>query len=296
METITQLAAGVSLITSLARLNDLLPPTTCRQCAGNRTVQAMEEFNCELCAGAGNRRSRHPNAPPEALIKCEVCDGTGKKQRPKSVVCPNCAGAGTQRRAPRQWPSTLDLIKTGDYVRIAIEFPHETMASQLARAGLEQSQIPADAYQASRGADVITCLVIGMPNPALVRVRIMQIPEATALHNLRYGDTILITPAHVIEHTQTPQETLVTMRNAGLLNTSPATLPTVEPRPGTSYFVRQGDRAEIWSTRTDPQTGSFVAVGRIDGGPAECEWFMSGKEKTGRTQYDLVQFENVVNT
>lgn len=267
-----------SFISDPARAAQLFPAQNCRQCNGSTKVQRYKEVECEECKGSAQ-------VPEGAgMVPCPGCYNngqklsTGKRMVPETIPCPGCGGQGKKSRVHESRPATLDAAKPADWVVIGVEFP----------------AIPIEDLKDSKylgaSAELVSCMIVRR-DPASTRImaRVLQSPEYSDAHGLRYGDLLELGPNHILLHTQCTHEEFEKARDGGLFNFAP--LVPIPPVPGRSFTTRGGAKATVWTFRTDP-AGQF-AIGAVNG--QDTEWNMDGSERKGLRAGDLVQFTEVVN-
>jgi hypothetical protein len=272
-------------ITEPSRAAQLFPAGPCRTCSGSTKVQRYRKETCEICQGSGKGEYKPEGQPPEQPGHCSACysdfhkKSSGQRQFAESIPCTECNGQGTKRRVNDARPQTLAAMKPGDWVVIGVEFP----ALPIEDASPE--------YKAA-SAELISCMVIRCAPSAttLITARVIHAPEYTSGHGLRYGDLLQIGPNNVLVHSQCTPEEFEKAKDGGLFTFAPV-LP-IAPVPGREFFTRGGERATIWTTRTEG--GGQFAIGKLRSG-SDCEWNMDGTDRQGRRDNDLVQFTEVVN-
>ncbi len=272
-------------ITEPGRATQLFPATTCRTCNGTTKVQRYRNDKCEACQGSGAGDYKPEGHPADQPGHCADCynvfqkKSTGTRQTAELVPCADCKGQGTKRRVNDARPQTLAAMKPGDWVVIGVEFP---------ALPIEDAS---PAYKAA-SAELISCMILraAPAATALITGRVIHAPEYTGGHGVRYGDVLQLSPNNILVHSQCTPEEFEKAKDGGLFTFAPVN--PIAPVPGRFFFTRAGERAEVWTTRTEG--GSQFAIGKLKSG-LDCEWNMDGSDRQGRRDNDLVQFTEVVN-
>lgn len=271
-------------ITDPHRAAQLFPAQDCRQCAGSTKVQRYAETDCKTCNGSGGTKTDQQDSRAAMLAgACGDCwndaqkRSTGKRHVPEVIPCPGCGGKGRKSRVSESRPQTLAAAKAGDWVVIGVEFP------SLPIEDLKDSKF------VGASAELISCMVVRVP-PGRIIARVLQSPEYSDAHGLKYGELLEIGPNHVLVHTQCTQEEFEKARDGRLFEFAPQN--PIAPQPGRNYITRGGNKAVVWTMRND-QAGQF-AIGNVAG--RDTEWNMDGTARNGARDSDLVQFTEVVNT
>lgn len=270
-----------SLISEPARAAQLFPARPCRQCSGTTKVQRYAALECPACKGAATVQNL-PTAEGVTTGSCPECwsdvqrKSTGKKMVPENIPCPGCNGQGNKSRVTDARPSTLAAAKAADWVVIGVEFPAIPMHD-------------VDTKYVGASAELISCMIIRVPTGRII-ARVLQSPEYSDAHGLKYGDLLELGPNHILVHTQCSHEEFEKARDGGLFDFTPVV--AIPPVPGRNMITRNGSKAVVWTIRTDG-TGQY-AIGSVAG--VDAEWSMDGMERKSRRDFDLVQFAEVVNT
>lgn len=263
-----------SFIADPSRAAQLFPPQPCRQCNGSTKVQRYKEIECSTCKGT----TRAGDVPCPDCYSNTLKVSTGKRMVPETIPCPGCGGQGKKSRVHDTRPETLAAAKPADWVVIGVEFP---------AMPIEDLK---DSKYSGASAELVSCMVMKKDAATTrIMVRVLQSPEYSDAHGLRYGDLLELGPNHILVHTQCTQEEFEKARDGGLFNFAPQV--PIAPQRGRGYITRGGAKAVVWSFRVD-DTGQF-AIGSVNG--IDTEWNMDGTERKGVRAGDLVQFTEVVN-
>lgn len=273
------------LITDPQRAAQLFPAQPCRRCAGSGKVQRYKNVECGHCKGSAS--VEEPKAGVMTAVPCPECwneaqgKSTGERQVPETIPCPappvGCGGQGTKSRVSEARPQTLAAAKPADWVVIGVEFPAMPIED------LKDSKF------VGASAELVSCMVVRVP-PGRIIARVLQSPEYSDTHGLKYGDLLELGPNHILVHTQCTQEEFEKARDGRLFEFAPQV--PIPPQPGRNYITRGGNKANVWTMRND-QAGQF-AIGQVAG--RDTEWNMDGTARNGARDSDLVQFTEVVNT
>lgn len=268
-------------ITDPHRAAQLFPAQDCRQCAGSTKVQRYKNVECGHCKGAA--KVQQSEGGVMTAVDCPECyntaqkKSTGQRQVPETIPCPGCGAQGRKSRVSEARPQTLAAAKPADWVVIGVEFP---------TVPIEDLK---DSKYVGASAELVSCMIIRVP-PGRIIARVLQSPEYSDSHGLKYGDLLELGPNHILVHTQCTQEEFEKARDGRLFEFAPQV--PIPPQPGRKYITRGGNKADVWTTRND-QAGQF-AIGSVAG--RDTEWNMDGTARNGARDADLVQFTEVVNT
>jgi hypothetical protein len=269
-----------SLIADPARAAQLFPPQPCRKCSGTAKVQRYKAITCETCRGTAEIEQGGENG----LVKvpCPECWNTAQKKSlgqravPETIPCDGCGGQGKKSRVHEARPATLGQAKPADWLVIGVEFP------ALPIEDLDDSKY------IGASAELISCMIARV-SPGRIIGRVLQSPEYSDSHGLKYGDLLELGPNHILVHTQCSQEEFEKARDGGLFNFAPVV--PIPPVAGRTFITRGGTKATVWTSRND-QAGQFF-IGQAGG--RDLEWSVDGSHRQGQREFDLVQFTDVVN-
>jgi hypothetical protein len=169
----------------------------------------------------------------------------------------------------------VGTLKRGDWIRCLIEWQ-------------ERGEVR---------CEFISCIVSAVFQAnGLLKCRVLQNPEYSANHSLKYGDDLTLSLRHIMVHDPMPTTAFDAKGNAYPLtpeqlehNVSTllgGPIAPVAPVPGKQYWTRNGSVANVWTILQDTNGSYFIGEA---GGVRDIQWTPEGKHRQGNADLDIVK-------